>query len=605
MVATDTSGLYKLVIVGGGPAGIGVFIRAARTGFLPRLLSPQLHGTQADLALSERCGMEQLGVAVLHDGDASTFGSGNLGSYGINSNTFAKSVLSSVLDERPDLEPPETIKHTFLEHVRKHESTQRLERIGLAPVSLRGMGDFLQAVGSEVLTELARHPHTSKGLVHARATKFTVLESGVIRIEAQWEGELVVLHAEHLVLAMGGRQELPVLESPALTAKLVASDACLREDGFAALRERLRRAPDRKVCIVGGSHSSFSVAWMLLSKFSSSSSKTQCGGKSGTDSRSVVPVRAQQQATETLSAPPLEPTEAEELADRPALGSAESPSKSVLPLLKTVVVSPVGVSDPLTLSVSTLSVGKNDSGRRMSRTDAPFGVFKPKDITILHRTPIRCYYPSKKDAEADGADGSRVDRSGCVNTFTGLREDAKTLFKDVKAGKETRVRLFQVSQHGCQQLAAKAYESASAIVWCCGYRTRMIPAFDADGNALRFYEENGVVKLNLLAQLQVQRAHSVVGAKGSSLELEPFGKVYGLGLGFSLRAALDEMGSETRADGVTVYHRRGATLVFAAMFGPEVFGSDTSSFEEMVEKVGGGSAQQCVFTGESVVVALS
>ncbi|TYZ67694.1 hypothetical protein PybrP1_012831, partial [[Pythium] brassicae (nom. inval.)] len=585
MVAADSSGLHKLVIIGGGPAGIGVFIRAARTGFLPRLLSPQRHGTPTDLALSERCGMEQMGVAVLHDGDASTFGAGNVGSYLINSNTFAKSLLSSVLDERPDLEPPETTKHTFLEHAREHESTRRLERIGLAPASLSDMGSFLQYVGGQVLQELARHPGTSKCLLHASATKFAVLESGVIRVEAQCQGELVVLHTEHLALATGGRQELPVLDSPALTAKLFTSDACLREDGFAALRERLLRAPDRKVCIVGGSHSSFSVAWLLLNKFGS---KTQRGtgevAKPVAVSLSAVPVQAQQQTPETVNAT-QEPTATEESVDPaptsdPASDPAESPSKSLLPLLKAVVVCPVGVSDSLASSMSTLSVGKCDSVRRPSRAD-PFAVFKPKDITILHRAPIRCYYPSKKDAEADGADGSRVDRSGCVNTFTGLREDAKNLLRDVKAGKETRVRLFQVSQHGCQHLTAKAYESASAIVWCCGYKTRMIPALDAGGNALRFYEENGVVKLNLLAQLQVQRVQGVSGAQGS---LEPFGKVYGLGLGFSLRAALDEMGTETRADGVTVYHRRGATLVLAAMFGQDVFGSDTKSFEEMVEK---------------------
>lgn len=588
MVASDDNGLHKLVIIGGGPAGIGVFIRAARTGFLPRLLNPQLHGTQKDLELSERCGMEQKGVAIIHDGGASTFGAGNLGSYLINSNTFAKSLLSSVLDEKPDLDPPESIKNTFLEHAREHESTQRLERIGLAPVSLVEMGNFLKYVGGEVLKEVARHADTSKCLLHTSATKFDVLETGVIRVETQCQGETVVLHTEHLALAMGGRQELPTLDDPALAAKLFTSEMCLREDGFTALREHLLRAPDKKVCIVGGSHSSFSVAWMLLNKFNS---KTLRGN--GVAAKSTLGLAQSHQAAPdtTIVAPeplpteePVDPAAADPAAPSPS-SPAESPSKCMLPLLKAVVISPVGVSDPLTPSTaSTPSAGKCDSMRKPSRTD-PFAVFKPKDITILHRTPIRCYYPSKKDAEADGADSSRVDRSGCINTFTGLREDAKNLFKDVKAGKETRVRLFQVNQHGCQNLTAKAYESASAIVWCCGYKTRMIPAFDARGNELRFCEENGVVKLDLLAQLQLQQA--VAGARSSP---EPFGKVYGLGLGFSLRAALDEMGTETRADGVTVYHRRGAALVLAAMFGPEVFGSDAKSFEEMVEKVGGSCA---------------
>lgn len=200
-------------------------------------------------------------------------------------------------------------------------------------------------------------------------------------------------------------------------------------------------------------------------------------------------------------------------------------------------------------------------------------IFNAKDIMILHRSPIRCYYGTKKEAEADGADASRVDRSGCVNTFTGLREDAKRLFKSVTAGREMRVRLFQVNQQGSQAITDKAYAAAGAIVWGAGYKTNLLPGFDEAGNSLTFRQENGVVKLDNKARLQL-----LAPFKGKSPS------VLGVGLGFSLRSAVDEMGTETRVDGVTVYHRRGALLVLEALFGPEVFGT-SSSFEEMVEKV--------------------
>lgn len=577
MAAPAGDGLYKLVIIGGGPAGVGVFIRAARTGFLPRLLDPQLHGTQQDLETSERCGMPQKGVAILHDDGASSFGSGNLGHYQINSNTFAKSLLSSVLDEKPELDPPETIKNTFLEHAREHESTQRLEQIGLATACLVEMGNFLTYVGGCVLQELAQHSETSACLLKTSATKFDILENGIIRVEAQRNGETIVLHTEHLALAMGGRQELPSLDNPALMAKMFTSEACLRADGFAMLREHLLNAPDRKVCIVGGSHSSFSVAWMLLNKLNSKGAIT-----SGSSTKPKQPSQNQNQNQSPAQIQPLVSPAApvdttaknEPDPSTSAPNPVESPTKSVLPLLKELAISPVSPTE------SPTSVTKLDSIKKLSKVD-PFAIFKPKDITILHRTPIRCYYASRKEAESDGADGSRVDRTGCVNTFTGLREDSKALFKDVKAGKETRVRLFQVNQHGCQNLTTRAYESASAIVWCCGYKTRMVPGFDAACHEIPFYEENGVVKLDLKAQLQLSK--TTVGTKPGMCE--PFPNVLGLGLGFSLRSAVDEMGSETRADGVTVYHRRGATLVLAALFGPKVFGSEATSFEEMVEKV--------------------
>lgn len=557
-MATD-EGVYKLVIVGGGPAGLGVFIRAARTGFLPRLLDPELHGNQKDLEVSERCGRKQKGVAILHDGDASSFGSGNLGHYAINSNTFAKSLLSSVLDEKPELDPPETTKNTFLENAREHESAQRLEQIGLATACLVEIGNFLKYVGGCVLSELAVHADTSKCLLNTSATKFDVLEDGTIRVEAQCMGETVVLHTEHLALAMGGKQALPAWDNPALTSKMFTSETCLRDDGFALLREHLLQAPDRKVCIVGGSHSSFSVAWMLLNKFNKPSSAAK--RRSSSRQSSPVATLANEESIPAASASP----------------TSSSPTKCAFGLKELVITPMVPVeSPPVTKSENSIKKPK-----ACAPLGDPFAVFKAKDITILHRTPIRCYYASKKEAEGDGADTSRVDRSGCINTFTGLREDSKSLFKDVKSGKETRVRLFQVNQHGCQNLTTKAYESASAIVWCCGYKTRMIPAFDATtGKEIHFCEENGVVKLDANARLQVQSS-SLTGTK----TVERFAKVMGLGLGFSLRSAVDEMGTETRADGVTVYHRRGATLVLAALFGTDVFGSEAKSFEEMVEKV--------------------
>lgn len=322
---------------------------------------------------------------------------------------------------------------------------------------------------------------------------------------------------------------------------------------------------------------------MLLNKFSR---KAINGNSTKSKQHSPNQNPAQVQPLPVSSAPVETPTGTTTVKEEPepatttnVAKSVESPTKSVLPLLKELAISSVSPTESPSAAVTKL-----DSLKKPSKTADLFAVFKPKDITILHRTPIRCYYASKKDAESDGTDGSHVDRTGCVNTFTGLREDSKTLFKDVKTGKETRVRLFQVNQHGCQNLTTRAYESASAIVWCCGYKTRMIPGFDASGHEIHFYEENGVVKLDLKAQLQVAK----VGTK-PVVVYEPSPNVLGLGLGFSLRSAVDEMGTGTRADGVTVYHRRGATLVLAALFGTKVFGSEATSFEEMVDKVRLGS----------------
>ncbi|KUF96423.1 hypothetical protein AM588_10011383 [Phytophthora nicotianae] len=249
--------VYKAVVVGGGPAGIGVFVRAARGGLLPRLLNPDKHGTTKDTELSTQLGFKQMGVVVLHSGGAETFGGGNLGEYIINSNTFACGLLASVLDEKPDLDPPESIKNTFLEKVRVHESAKRLEEIGAAPGNLTEIGRFLRRVGACLIEEISdKASDTSKVLLHTAAVKYEALENGLIRVKAQrtnGSGDTVILHTEHLILAMGGTQELPSLDNPAYHSKLFASDSCLREDGFAKLKEHLLALPtgERKVCIVG------------------------------------------------------------------------------------------------------------------------------------------------------------------------------------------------------------------------------------------------------------------------------------------------------------------------------------------------------------------
>ncbi|KAK1948017.1 Splicing factor ESS-2 [Phytophthora citrophthora] len=558
---TTAEEVYKAVVVGGGPGGIGVFVRAARAGLLPRLLNPEKFGTAKDNELSTQLDFKQMGVAVLHAGDVSSFGGGNLGEYIINSNTFACGLLASVLDEKPDLDPPESIKDTFLEKVRAHESAKRMEEIGAAPGNLTEIGRFLRQVGACLIDEIAdKAPETSTILLNTTATKYEALENGLIRVEGNSGGNTVVLHTEHLILAMGGTQELPSLDNPAYHSKLFGADSCLREDGFAKLKHHLLAQPvgERKVCIVGGSHSSFSVAWLLLNKL--------------TDPKAVTVKKASPSSIspkkKAVSETKKSKEESETTFVAPHLASIAAPVTATVP------VPPLSVTKcemaPSTASVKIKRTTLTSTSGEPASPKTSF--FNPKEIMILHRSPIRCYYGSTKEAEADGADATRVDRSGCVNTFTGLREDAKRLYKSVSSGREVRVRLFQVNQQGSQTLVDKAYSSAGAIVWGAGYKTNLLSGFDEAGNPLTFHQVNGVVKLDNKARLQLLGPF-----KGKSPS------VLGLGLGFSLRSAVDEMGTETRVDGVTVYHRRGALLALEALFGPEVYGT-SSSFEEMVEK---------------------
>ncbi|EQC32239.1 hypothetical protein SDRG_09989 [Saprolegnia diclina VS20] len=456
-MADAASPVYKLAILGGGPAGIGIFVRAARLGYLDKLLS--------------------LGVVLVHGGPVASLGRGNLGDYIINSNTFAKSLLGSVLDEKPELDPPESIRGTFLEGLEVHPAAQRLSAIGNASINLVELGKFLEAIGYLARLEMLKYPGQSACLHETTATHVERLASGVCQITISHHGVEETILADHVVLAMGGTQELPPDLDPTHVAKAWTSDAVLREPGRRALANALSTAKDKKVCIIGGSHSAFSVAWVLLNKMQPKPNKQE-----------------------------------------------------------------------------------------------PSITFGPKDLALLHRGPIRCFYNTKKEAEADGVSVEKADKSGSVNTFTGLREDAKALYVAASSGHEPRLKLYMVKKGTSgAALQKQACDAAAAIVWCCGYTTKMLPV-TIDGAPQTFASARGAIKVDLAGR--VVQAH-----KSDGLDW-----LYGVGVGFALRAAVDEMKTETRADGVTVYHRRGATLVLAGVFGAEIYGKNCATFEEMVDK---------------------
>ena len=89
---------------------------------------------------------------------------------------------------------------------------------------------------------------------------------------ARWRLELVdaagrVSHvfAEHVVLALGAEQKAPApLENKQHQAKLMLANEALSAEGHAKLKARLGGTAKQRVCVVGGAHSAFSVAWLVL-----------------------------------------------------------------------------------------------------------------------------------------------------------------------------------------------------------------------------------------------------------------------------------------------------------------------------------------------------
>lgn len=62
-------------------------------------------------------------------------------------------------------------------------------------------------------------------------------------------------------------------------------------------------------------------------------------------------------------------------------------------------------------------------------------------IYIIHRTPVKVFYGTKREAERDKYyDYDAPNKCGQIHPFGGLRGDAKDLYRSVKRGEETRIR---------------------------------------------------------------------------------------------------------------------------------------------------------------------
>jgi hypothetical protein len=210
--------------------------------------------------------------------------------------------------------------------------------------------------------------------------------------------------------------------------------------------------------------------------------------------------------------------------------------------------------------------------------------FGPSSIYIVHRGYIRVFYACRRDAEADTYTTiSCVNRStGQINPFGGLRGDAKELWRAVRNGEETRVRMVSIKGSAISTdgkplatMLQKIYDEATLIVWACGYSTNLPPIFDEFDIPMKFVESQGQFDVDDTGHFQ-----RIIGTASVKVE-----GLLGCGLGFGLKATLDNGeldGSSGRADGVAVYLKHGATLVLASVLGTQVYGEGVSSWEERI-----------------------
>eukprot|EP00658_Telonema_sp_P-2_P085121 TRINITY_DN9633_c0_g1_i4.p1 TRINITY_DN9633_c0_g1~~TRINITY_DN9633_c0_g1_i4.p1 ORF type:complete len:497 (+),score=117.54 TRINITY_DN9633_c0_g1_i4:260-1750(+) len=181
--------------------------------------------------------------------------------------------------------------------------------------------------------------------------------------------------------------------------------------------------------------------------------------------------------------------------------------------------------------------------------------WKKGEIMLVHRSKIRLYYNSAAEARKDGyadIDDDSTSRSGKINLFSGLRGDAKQLYKDIASGKEKRVQLCKLSPDAVNVSVGKGavWKSVLAgvelIVLATGLRTSMVPVIRPDGTVADFMVDGQ-------GQLRSDEQGRLLQADG-----KPMLNVFGIGAGHGHPADSGLIQGEThsslrRADGVRMY----------------------------------------------------
>lgn len=172
---------YKLCIVGGGPAGHSILVRAMRLGIIDEVC----RGSAAEA-----------GVALLDGDTAERLGGGRLQDYLINANTWADNFYTNVCEDKPNNIPPETIAGTPLVALTGSAGSAAGEALlaaGQSEAPLATVGSFLVEVGTAVRKALEAHPTSC--LLAANTTVQSVQRVVVMPLQKA-EGEKRAVAAE-------------------------------------------------------------------------------------------------------------------------------------------------------------------------------------------------------------------------------------------------------------------------------------------------------------------------------------------------------------------------------------------------------------------------
>ncbi|WNJ19039.1 non-hydrolyzing UDP-N-acetylglucosamine 2-epimerase [Pontibacter sp. G13] len=219
---------YDTVIIGGGPAGTGLLMKAMKDGELEPLLN--------------------LGICLIEKSD--TLVAGNLPEFRVNSDTYSKVFLECLEGSTGDYLDLDKLKEELAEF---DEFADRSIPLPLTRKFLEGVGDQLH------------------GILQAHSQSDVKLRTEILKIQVNDTGNYTLFTSDHqkiqadrVVIAVGGKPAFGHL-CPSRLDQTAHSDEILRGKKDPLLTGL--PSQNSKVVIAGGSHSAFSVVDYLLTHF--------------------------------------------------------------------------------------------------------------------------------------------------------------------------------------------------------------------------------------------------------------------------------------------------------------------------------------------------
>lgn len=232
-----STSFFDTVVVGGGPAGTGIFMKSIKDGNLEQLLSK--------------------GICLIEASDHLVVG--NLPNYKVNSDTFSNVFLECLEGEAAKSFDSRELK----EGIKIFENYQDTS-IPLAKTDL-----LLKQLGVQLKSLINKHD-SSKTIMNSKVVEVKQNEDDTFRITTS---NNEVLQAKNIIIASGGNPRSNSRSTiNGYANKWVHSDLVIKGNANQSMNTL---QPGDKIVIIGGSHSAFSVAHYLLNDHESLISEKQ------------------------------------------------------------------------------------------------------------------------------------------------------------------------------------------------------------------------------------------------------------------------------------------------------------------------------------------